>query len=677
MESEKFDFSGYATRNGLRCSDGRTIMHNAFKDMDGQKVPLVWQHQHGSADNVLGHAILENRDDGVYCYASLNDTDMGQKARALIEHGDVEALSIYANRLVEQNHNVTHGVIREVSLVLAGANPGAFIDNIIQHSDDGDILGAVITSGADLVHEEGYLEPLYDEDLYHEDQEEDDEDDDSEETVKDVYDSFSDDQKSVLAYIIGVAVQGDSGDSSESVSHADEEESDGGPSVKEVFDSLSEKQKQVAYYLIGNAVDDAKKSGGQGSSASSQNGSNSAENVQHQDSDEGEIMAHSNLFEQQGAVSKSRLDTQGFNDLWHDALEDGQMYGSLKKSFEAHVKKNTNIQHSEDIFSDISSGAIQHADTSKYGIGNIDNFFPDYQAVSDKPAMLDRKQDWVGEFMGGLHRTPFARIKSLIADITEDEARAKGYIKGNLKKEEFFSTLKRTTDPQTVYKKQKLDRDDILDVDFDVVAWLKVEMMGKLQEEVARAILVGDGRPGSSDDKIKEEHIRPVWTDDEIYTVHRTVEAAVVTDNDRRDEIVDEFISAQDDYLGNGTPTLYAAPSLVTSMLLIKDGFKRRVYNNLADLASALGVAKVVKVPVMKGLSRTVTLAGGATQKRDLVAIMMNPADYTLGTKKGGETTFFDDFDIDYNQQKYLYETRLSGALTLPSSAVVLEAPKA
>lgn len=652
----KFDFSGYATKNNIRCSDGRTIMHDAFRDMDGKTVPLVWQHMHDNPENVLGHALLENRDNGVYCYCSLNDTPAGENVKALIEHGDIDALSIYANQLVQNQGRVMHGVIREVSVVLAGANPGALIDNVaIQHSDGMiDELDdeAVITSDDYICHASGNVEPDDDMDEEEEEEEEDDDMDSGDRTIKDVWDTFSNEEKTVAYFLIGTALKpdNDSEIAQSAFAHADEEDDDSdddGPSVKDVWDSMSEEKKNVVYYLMGQALKNSGKSGNSGSEDSAVNNQNGGNSTA---SNEGDSSMKHNVFENDRASDYMiGIDHETALTLLHDAMSDTQLRGSFKDSIIAHA--------------------------NQYGIENIDVLFPDAKAVTQTPDFIKRRTEWVDTFVNGLHKSPFSRIKSLAADITADEARAKGYIKGKQKLEEIFGVSKRVTTPQTIYKKQKLDRDDIIDItDFDVVVWLKAEMQLMLREEVARAVMIGDGRAIGAEDKINETNIRPIWTDDELYTIHKEVDAfdPDTMTMDQGSALVKTIIASMDEYEGNGTPTFYASPATITALLLMEDKIGRRLYNNLGDLAAALGVAAVVKVPLFKGATRTVDL-----KKKDLVGIIVNPSDYYVGADKGGELNFFDDFDIDFNQYKYLYETRMSGALVHPKTAIALESPKA
>ena len=561
---EKFDFSGWATKANLKCSDGRVIMKDAFKEQDGTTVPLVWNHQHNAPEDVLGHAVLENRDEGVYAYCKLNDSESGRTARLLIEHGDVNGLSIWANQLKQNMSNVMHGVIREVSLVLAGANPGAYIDSIMQHGEESD-EEAIIYSGENI-------------ELYHAEQEE--KKNMPEENMKP--ENKNKDEKTIA----------------------------------EVFNTLTEEQKNVVYYIIGQAMEE---------------GDDDSEENKGDDED----MKH-NVFDQDETME---------NTLSHDAMEtiisDGKRYGSLKESFLAHA--------------------------AEYGIDQIDYLFPEAKSLNNPPEFIKREMGWVTKVMNGVHHTPFSRIKSVFATLTEDDARAKGYIKGNLKKDEVFSLLKRTTTPTTIYKKQKLDRDDTIDItDFDVVAWLKTEMRMMLDEEIARAILVGDGRLSSSDDKINEQNIRPIISDSDLYTIKTQVNVAKnSTDDDKAKAFIRAAIKARKDYKGSGDPTLYTTEDLVTSCLLMEDATGRIIYDTLEKLRNVLRVKEIVTVPVMEGVTGA---KGGA-----LMGVIVNLADYNVGADKGGAVNMFDDFDIDYNQQKYLIETRCSGALIKPFSAIALE----
>ena len=570
---ERFDFSGWATRNNLKCSDGRTIRKDAFKDNNGQKVPLVWNHQHNEPFNVLGHALLENREEGVYAYCAFNDTEAGQNAKRLVEHGDVSALSIYANQLKQHGGDVIHGSIREVSLVLAGANPGAFIDSIICHGEESE-EEAIIYTGEDIS-------------LSHADNEEMKEEKPMEDTKK-------------------------------------VENKTDNKSVKDVFDTLTEEQKTVVYALIGQALESAGKTD---------------ENDENDD-EEDNNMKH-NVFDQDEMMQGNALSHSDMEEIFSDA----KRTGSLKEAFLAH--------------------------NATYGIDQIDTLFPEPKTMNTPPEFIKRDTNWVAGVINGVHHTPFSRIKSMFANITEDEARAKGYIKGKLKKEEVFTLLKRTTTPTTIYKKQKLDRDDIIDItDCDVVAWIKREMRMMLDEEIARAILVGDGRLTSDDDHINEANIRPIWKDDDLYTIKTkiTVDASA-TDDDKAKAVIKAAVKSRKDYKGSGNPVLYTTEDFLTNCLLLEDTQGYRLYKSEQDVATAMRVSRIVTVPVMENLSRT----DSESKTRNLVGIIVNLNDYNVGADKGGAVNMFDDFDIDYNQQKYLMETRCSGALIKPYSAIALE----
>lgn len=561
----KYDFSGWATRANLKCSDGRTIMRDAFKQNDGQKVPLVWNHQHDDPNEVLGHALLENREDGVYAYCSLNDTEAGKTAKLLIQHGDISALSIYANQLKQNMSNVVHGNIREVSLVLAGANPGASIQSVIQH-------GATMEDEAMIY------------------------------TGEELSIMHSDDPKPPV----------------EKPEKTEKNTDENGETIGDIFNTLNEKQKEVVYALIGEALENNNSEGGDNT-------------MKHNVFDQSEEQNSENV------LSHSEMQT---------IIEDGKRFGSLKESF------------------------LQHAD--EYGIENIEYLFPEAKSLNTPPEFIKREMGWVQTVMSGVHHTPFSRIKSMFADITADEARARGYMKGKLKKEEVFGLLKRTTTPTTIYKKQKLDRDDVIDItDFDVVAWLKSEMRMMLEEEMARAILIGDGRLPSSDDKINEQNIRPIWKDEELYTIRGIVKG---DDSDKAalaTEFIDQSVRSMTDYRGSGSPTAYMTAEMLTECLLLKDTNGKRIYSNENEVATAMRVSKIVTVPVMNNQTRK---EGSDTYT--LQAIIVNLNDYNVGADKGGAINMFDDFDIDYNQQKYLIETRCSGALTKPFSAIVLETKK-
>ena len=561
----KYDFSGWATKNNLKCSDGRTILRDAFKHNDGQTVPLVWNHQHNDPLNVLGHALLENRESGVYAYCKFNETEAGKNAKMLVEHGDVTALSIYANQLKQKGGNVEHGVIREVSLVLAGANPGAFIDSILRHGESSDEEGVIYTGEQiELAHAEEKKE------------EEKEVADNKEKTVQDVVDSMTEEQRNVMYALIGQALEGSD------VKHSDENENGGDDEMKHnVFES---------------------------------------ENVQGANSNE---LTHAEM---------------------QAILKDGKRYGSLRESC---------LQH-----------GIEHIDEPGY-------LFPEFKNLNREPEFVGRDMGWVGKVMSGVHRTPFSRIKSLQADIREEDARALGYMKGNLKKEEVFTLLKRTTDPQTVYKKQKLHRDDVLDItDFDVVAFVKKEMRMMLEEEIARAILVGDGRLPDSDDKIMDTHIRSIANEEALYAIHHNVKVEDKSDVEAKAKaMIRESLRARKDYKGSGEPTLFCSESVLTEMLLLEDANGRVIYDSVAKLATAMRVKEIVTVPVMEG-------AQNLAKTKNVLGIIVNLRDYNVGADKGGQVSMFEDFDIDYNAQKYLIETRCSGALIKPFSAIVLEEDK-
>lgn len=573
---KSYDFSGWATRANVKCSDGRTIRNDAFKECDGKIVPLVWNHQHNEPYNVLGHALLKNMGDGVYAYCTFNESESGKNAKLLVEHGDISSLSIFANKLQQKGSEVLHGVIREVSLVLAGANPKAFIDSVVCH-DDGDGESAIISFPEELNLEHGELE---------DEPKEEPEEDPKEEALTHA-------------------------EEKEETKVEDEAKSKSEKTVQDVIDSMNDEQRNVMYAMVGKALENDK------------------------ENEEDTTVKH-NVFDKE--------DTQQENVLSHDAMVtiigDAKRYGSLKESF---------LQHSEE-----------------YGVDQIDWLFPEPKTLNNPPEFIKRDTGWVSDVMGAVHHTPFSRIKSVFADITEDDARAKGYMKGKLKKEEVFSLLKRTTTPTTIYKKQKMDRDDVIDItDFDVIAWLKREMRMMLDEEIARAILVGDGRLASSDDKINEQNIRPVWKDAELYTIQSQITVSgTATADDKAKAFIRAAIKSRKDYKGSGNPTLYTTEDFLTDMLLLTDANGRDLYDSVEKLAKKLRVSKIVTVPVMEGVTND---SGDA-----LTGIIVNLNDYNVGADKGGAVNMFDDFDIDYNQMKYLIETRCSGALTKPFSAIAL-----
>ena len=564
----KYDFCGWATRNNIQCSDGRIIRKDAFKGNDGQKVPLVWNHQHNDPTNILGHAVLENREDGVYAYCTFNDTDAAKDAKSLVEHGDISSLSIYANKLKQNGPNVMHGQIREVSLVLAGANPEAYIENIISHGEDS-CDEAIMYFGEDI-------------ELEHSD---------------------------------GIKEKSDSKKEGSKMADANQSVKDD-RTIGDVFDTLTEDQKTAVYAIIGQILED--------------NG------IGDKSKEDDNKMKH-NVFD--GDTYNSN-DTLSHSDM-QAIISDAKRYGSLKDAVLAH------------------------------GIEHIDYLFPEAATVENMPSFIQRDMSWVGEVMNAVHHTPFSRIKSIFANITEDDARAKGYIKGKKKKDEVFTLLKRTTSPTTIYKKQKLDRDDVVDItDFDVVAWLKSEMRLMLDEEIARAILVGDGRVSSSDYKINEQNIRPIYTDDSLYTIREQIKfSATTTANEKAKTFIRQSIKARKEYKGSGSPVLYTTEDVLTDCLLLEDTTGRVIYDTVDKLATALRVKKIVTVPVMEGYKKT----GEDSKEYSLMGIIVNLADYNVGADKGGAVNMFDDFDIDYNAQKYLIETRCSGALIKPYSAIVIE----
>ena len=573
----KYDFSGWATKNNLKCSDGRTIMKDAFKHNDGQTVPLVWNHQHNDPLNVLGHALLENRDNGVYAYCTFNDTEAGKNAKMLVEHGDITALSIYANQLKQKGGNVEHGVIREVSLVLAGANPGAFIDSILRHGETSDEEGVIYT-GEDI-------------ELYHADEE----------------------------------IQNDKKEEDEKVEDNKKEKT-----VQDVVDSMTEEQKNVMYALIGQALEDNA--------------------VQHSNIDNGgeEEMKH-NVFEKDNQNNQNVLSHADVENI----LRDAKRLGSLKEAVLQHAD-----EHGDAIYD--TYGIKPNSD----GEG-ISMLFPEYRNLNNTPEFIKRDTGWVAQVMAGVHHTPFSRIKSMFADIREDEARALGYMKGDLKKEEVFSLLKRTTDPQTIYKKQKLHRDDVIDItSFDVVAWIKAEMRMMLEEEIARAILIGDGRLADDDNKIQQQHIRSIANEDPLFAIHKDL--VVAEGEEKAKGFIKSVLRARKDYKGSGEPTMFLAEDLLVEMLLLEDKNGRIIYESEQALARALRVKNIVTVPVMEG-------AKNLAKTKNILAIVVNLKDYNVGADKGGAVAMFEDFDIDYNAQKYLIETRCSGALVKPFSAIVIE----
>ena len=653
MPKKHYDFAGWATKNNIRCSDGRTIMHGAFSADNGKRVPLVWNHQHDNVRNVLGHADLEERPEGVYAYCSFNNTEHGQDAKDCVKHGDIVALSIYANQLKQNGANVIHGAIREVSLVLAGANRGAVIDSVLEHgelSDDSAEISFVGYGDIEIHHsdldeqdddyEDEELDDYQEDDEAEENEEDDDENlqhadngevkkeekKDDGETVADVMNTLTDKQRKAVAIIIEQAIADSKGDNS--MSHADgdaqnDAENDD-ETVEDVYNTLNEKQKKVVNFLIGEAL-------------------------KNKDSEGGSEMKH-NVFEGsenvQNTISHAEI---------HEICRVGKQMGSLKAAVDQAYEE----------------GVLEHAE-GDYGINNIDYLFPDAKAMTTEPELIKRDMGWVDDVFNGVHRTPFKRVKSVFADITEDEARAKGYIKGKFKKEEVFTLLKRTTDPQTIYKKQKLDKDDLEDLEdnFNVLPWIKNEMNMMFREEVARAILIGDGRPSSSDDKIQENHIRPIYNDEDLFTVKVPVEVkSGATEDDIARALIKAMVKARKQYKGTGNPTFFTTEDYLTDCLLIENTLGERLYKSEAEVATAMRASKITTVEPMENKTISITNEGRSTSY-PLMGVLVNLTDYNVGAKNGGKTDFFEDFDIDFNQQKYLYEARMSGALKKPFSAI-------
>lgn len=642
---KKFDCSGWATRANMLCSDGRTIRKNAFEDCDGKIVPVVWNHEHNDPNAILGHALLENRDDGVYAFITFNETDAGQNAKLLVQHKDVDRLSIYANKLKQMGGDVIHGIIREVSLVVAGANPGAVIDTVMAHGEDSEEEG-IIYSGEFIEN----VEPLF-----HSDKEEKgvskmseetkkQEADNSGKTLADVYNAMTDEQKKAVQAMIGMAIADmkkdngkkeepgkevkHSGDSSDEPAKSEKKEK----TLAEVFNTLTDEQKTVVYAMIGQALEDT--------------------GVEDDENDE---------------------------NAKHSAFDDDEEYeggnNAMKRNVfdqETNTENQEVLSHSEiiEIFEEAKRNGSLADTVLQHGITNIDYLFPDAKTIDDVPGFIKREDDWVAGVMAGVHKTPMSRVKSIFANITADEARARGYIKGKQKVDEVFSLLKRTTSPTTVYKKQKLDRDDVIDItDFDVVAWVKTEMRMMLDEEIARAILVGDGRNNSDDSKINEQNIRPIWTDDDVYTVKSEISISKsTTAEEKAKAFIKACIKSRKNYKGSGKPAMYMPEDMLTDCLLLEDTNGRMIYDTVDKLATVLRVSKIVTVPVMEGLKR---VKGANTHF--LGGIYVNLNDYNLGADKGGAVNMFDDFDIDYNAQKYLIETRCSGAMIKPYGAVAIE----
>lgn len=591
VSKDNYDFAGWVTKNNLKCADGLTIRQDAFSTQDGTIVPLVYNHNHDEITNVLGHTLLENRPEGVYGYSKFNDTPHGQHARAAVNNGDLTSMSIWADNLSKSGRDVMHGVIREVSLVLAGANPGAMIESTLMHGisigDEED--EAIIYTGDDFVIVHSNIEKKGENEVADEDKKED-----GKKTVKDVFDTLNEEQKKAVAIIVGQAIQ----DAKKGGDDNDKKEDD-----------------EVKHNVFSNSG-----AGGQG-----------------------EYLSHS----QEAEIFKRAKECRSFKQALHEFCSDNDV-----------------IIHSID-----TTGMTTATGKSTYGFNDPDMLFPEYKSLNMPPEWISRNMDWVSKVIGGVHRTPYSRIKSMYADITEDEARAKGYITGKQKKDEVFTTLKRTTDPQTVYKRQKMDRDTILDItDFDVVAWIRGEMRVMLNEEIARAILIGDGRPSDSDDKIQENHIRPIVTDVPLFNVVVKVSVgASATPSEIADATIDAIIRSRKKYKGSGNPTFWTSSDPVTEMLLLKDGIGHKLYKTETELATTLRVKDIVEVEPME--NHKITYQG---KSYPLIGTICNLTDYNVGTDKGGQIENFEDFDIDYNQYKYLIETRMSGALIKPFSAITL-----
>ncbi len=675
-----YDFSGYATKNDLLCADGRVIRHDAFIENDGQTVPLVWQHVHTDPTNVLGHAMLENRDDGVYAYAKFNKTPSGLHAKEMVENGDIVSMSIYANRLKQYGNEVVHGIIREVSLVLAGANPGAMIDNISFAHADGTYTDvddeAVIYSGLDNIDYVSHA----------------DEEDDMANGNGDILDELTDEQLDAIQDIIDAALN-DALDDLED---------------NNALDDLTDEQREEVGNLIEDAVEDAL-----------QHADDDDDDDYYDDDDYAEYDKYDEYEEYEDDIQHAADDMtveDVFNTLDEDqknmvyyligqAIEDNEMEHSALYEGDVDMKHNVFDEYDNDYYEDNDDTVLTHDEFSAimeeahnsnslkdvflaHGITNLDVLFPEARAVSPTPDMIARPQGWVDTLWNAIKRIPFSRIKSIAANVTADEARAKGYVKGNIKVDEVITMLSRETTPQTIYKKQSLDRDDVIDItDIDVVAWIKQEMRMMLNEELCRAILIGDGRNPNATDKIKQDRIRPIYQDTDVYTIHYEVTYANgATSDQKASAIVDAAVRARKDYKGTGNPMFFATNDVIADLLLAKDTIGRRLYKDMSELESALRVSKIVEVPVMEGATRTASITTvdpstsqetTTTKNYDLKALIFNPQDYSIGADKGGAVSLFDDFDIDYNKMKYLIETRCSGALTHPYSAIALEVEQA
>lgn len=629
--AKTYDCSGWATKANMLCSDGRTIRKNAFEECDGKTVPVIWNHEHNDPNAVLGHAVLENRDNGVYAYISFNNTEAGQNAKTLVRHKDIDRLSIWANKLKQMGGDVIHGVIREVSLVLAGANPGAVIDSVIAHGDSTDEeaiirCGEYIEFSDELAHSDGGTKGETELGTDNKEQKPAAKNDGGK-TVADVLDTLTEEQKTVVYAMIGQALEeagvntDDEGKGEVKHAASEDDSADSDETIADVFNTLTDKQKTVVYAMIGQALEDA---------------GIDTDDVEHSEEGETDFMKH-NVFDKETNTQDQEILTHS---EFQEIIGEARRRGSLKDAFLEH------------------------------GITDIDTLFPDAQTIDKTPGFIQRDNGWVAGVMAAVHKTPFSRVKSIFADITEDEARAKGYIKGKQKKDEVFKMLKRVTTPVTVYKKQSLDRDDMLDItDFDMIPWLKQEMRMMLDEELARAYLFGDGRSTSAEDKINEQNIRPVWTDDDVYTVKSEIAITkATTAEEKAQAFIKACIKSRKAYKGSGNPTMYMSEDMLTDCLLLEDKTGRVIYDTVEKLATRLRVNKIVPVPVMEGLSR---IKGANTHF--LAGLYVNLTDYNVGTDRGGDVTMFDDFDIDFNKQKYLIETRCSGAMCKPYGAVAIE----
>lgn len=640
--AKTYDFAGWVTKNDLLCSDGRTIRKDAFKDCDGTEVPLVYHHDHTDPTNILGKVLLENRPEGVFGYATFNGTEKAQHAKEAVRHGDIKYLSIYANRLKQNAGDVLHGMIREVSLVMTGANPGARIETAFGHAEEFD-EEAVITTGEELAMAK-------EDKISHADEEENQEKNTGGETIEDVFNTLSEKQKKAVYALIGMALEDkNNGAVKHADSDEDEDEEDSNESsdetIEDVFNTLNEKQKKAVYALVGMALEE-KSEGGE---------------VKHSDYEGDDDMKY-NAFENTGNVQRRNyISHEDFATIMSDA----KRCGSLRDAVLAHMEDENGVLAHLD--PSVTDGMELSTGNQQYFVNQPSFLFPEARALNNPPEWIKRDTGWVSKVMGKVHHTPFSRIKSVFADITENEARAKGYLKTNIKTEEVFTLLKRTTDPQTVYKRQKFDRDDILDItDFNAISWIRGEMRMMLDEELARAFLIGDGRSTSSNDHISEDHIRPVLTDKPLFTVKVPVNvAANATAADKANALMDATIRARKLYKGTGSPDFYTTEDVLAEILLLKDGVQHRFYKTAAEAATAMRMNEIITVEVMDGLT---------LNSKEVLGIAVNMADYNVGADKGGEVNMFDDFDIDYNQQKYLIETRCSGALTKPFSALVFYA---